>query len=241
MKNRVKKSVPEGVEVIPAKCRQCAKSKGTKVRTLCQICADSNFEQTILCELHRSVQQETDEFECGAFTPVLSVAGAKEVEESPEAEHCDQDVRENPLARQLAVAKFMNSDKIKYQTASTLQKLTEDPDAIIVDLKFHFAWSVQGRRGIFRDLEKYAGVMREILATATMPSVRRAGLLCLAPDHVHVYCDSDGEKSPEETALGLKQLLTRGILERCPEVASDFAGDNEIWEDSYFAETLDSF
>ena len=75
----------------------------------------------------------------------------------------------------------------------------------------------------------------------TVPSVRRAGLLWLAPDHVHVYCCSDGEKSPEETALGLKQLLARGILAKCPEVVSDFAGDSEIWEDGYFAETLDSF
>ena len=224
--------------MLPVKCQQCVKSKRTKVRIECRICADTDFERTVLCELHRSVQQEADEFECHAFTPVLSVAGGKDVEESPEAV---QDLRENPLATQLAVSKLMNSDKIKYQTALALQKLTKDPDAIIIELKFHFAWSVQGRRGIFLDLDKYSGIMSEILATAAMPSVRRASLLWLAPDHVHVFCDSDGEKSVEDTASGLKQILTRGIIEKCPEVVHESMGEGEIWEDSYFAETLDSF
>jgi REP element-mobilizing transposase RayT len=228
----------KGGELLPEKCQQCTKSKRTTVRTACRICADTDFEWAVLCELHRKVQQKADEFECGAFTPVLSVAGSKNKKASPEAA---QGLRANPLATQLAVAKLMNSDKMKYQTALALQKLTEDPDAIIVDLKFHFAWSVHGRRSIFRDLEKYSGILSEVLATAAIPSVKRAGLLWLAPDHVHVYCDSDGEKSPEDILIGLKQILARGIIEKCPEVFSDFVGDREIWETGYFVETLDSF
>jgi REP element-mobilizing transposase RayT len=224
--------------LLPVKCQQCAKSKRTKVRTDCRICADTDFEKTVLCELHRSVQQEADEFECHAFTPVLSAAGANKVEAFPKA---TQGLRENPLATQLAISKLMNSNKIKYQTALALQKLTDDPYAVIIELKYHFAWSVQGRRGIFRDLDKYSGIMSEILAATTMPSVRRADLLWLAPDHVHVYCDSDGEKSVEDTALGLKQILARGIVEKCPELVHEFRGEGEFWEDSYFVETLDSF
>lgn len=224
--------------MLPEKCQQCAKSKRTKVRTECRICADTDFERTVLCELHRSVEQEADEFECHAFTPVLSVAGANDVEASPEAA---QDLRENPLATQLAISKLWNSDKIKYQTALALQKMDQDPDAIIIELKYHFAWSVQGRRGIFRDFDKYSGIIVKILANAVMPSVRRAGLLWLAPDHVHVFCDSDGEKSVEDTALGLKQMLARGLMEKCPELVGEFLVDGEIWEDSYYAETLDSF
>jgi REP element-mobilizing transposase RayT len=152
-----------------------------------------------------------------------------------------RDLSENPLATQLAVSKLMNSDKIKYQAALTLQKLTKDPDSIIIELKYHFAWSVQGRRGIFRDLDKYSGIMSKILMEAAMPSVRRADLLWLAPDHVHVYCDSNGEKSVEDTALGLKQMLGRGLMEKCPEVGHEFPSEGELWEDSYFVETLDSF
>ncbi len=224
--------------MLPEKCQRCAKSKRTKVRTECRICADTDFERTVLCELHRSVEQEACEFTCHAFTPVLSVVGTDDAETSPEA---TQDRRENPLAMQLAVSKLWNSDKIKYQTALALQKMDQDPDAIIVELKYHFAWSVQGRRGIFLDLDKYSGFIAEILANLTMPSVRRAGLLWLAPDHVHVFCDSDGEKSVEDTALGLKQMLARGLMEKCPEVAGEFVGEGEIWEDSYYAETLDSF
>ena len=224
--------------MLPEKCQQCAKSKRTKVRTECRICEDTDFERTVLCELHRSVQQEANEFECHAFVPVLSVAATNDVAVSPEAA---QDLRENPLATQLAVSKLMNSDKIKYQTALALQKMDQDPDAIIIELKYHFAWSVQGRRGIFRDLDKYSGIISEILATATMPSVRRADLLWLAPDHVHVFCDSDGEKSVEDTVLGIKQILGGGIMEKSPELAHEFMGEGEIWEDSYFVETLDSF
>jgi REP element-mobilizing transposase RayT len=222
----------------PVKCQQCAKSKRTKVRTECRICADTDFEKAVLCELHRSVQQDVDEFECHAFTPVLSVAGSNNVESSPKETRI---LRDNPLATQLAVSKLMNSDKIKYQTALALQKLTEDPEAIIIELKYHFAWSVQGRQAIFRDLDKCSGIMSDILAAAAIPSVRRAYLLWLAPDHVHVYCDSDGEKSVEDTAQGLKQILARGMVEKCPELIREFMGEGEIWEDSYFAETLDSF
>ncbi len=224
--------------MLPTKCQQCAKSRGTKVRTECRICADTDFERTVLCELHRAVQQEADAFECHAFAPVLSVAEANDVAVSPDV---TSDLRKNPLATQLVVSKLMNSDKIKYQTALTLQKMTEDPEAIIIELKYHFARSVQGRRGIFRDLDKYSGVISEILTNVAMPSVRCAELLWLAPDHLHVYCDSDGENSVEDTELGLKQMLARGLMEKCPEVGHEFQSEGEIWEDSYFVETLDSF
>jgi REP element-mobilizing transposase RayT len=142
---------------------------------------------------------------------------------------------------QLAISKLMNSDKIKYQTALALQKLTENPEAIIIELKFHFVWSVQGRQPIFRDLDQYSAIISEILSAAAIPSVRRADLLWLAPDHVHVYCDSDGEKSVEDTVQELKHTLERGIVERCPELLQKLMGEEQIWEDSYFAETLDSF
>lgn len=222
--------------MLPEKCQQCATSKNTKVRTECRICADTKFEATVLCELHRSVQRESDEFECHAFAPVLSVVGSNDVESPSEV----RGHLENPLATQLAISKLMNSDKIKYKTALALQKLTEDPEGIIIELKFHFAWSVEGRRPIFRDGKKYAGMMSEILTATTMPSVRRANLLWLAPDHVHVYCDSDGERSVEETVIGLKQILARGIVEKLPELVQDMGGIEGIWEDSYFAESLDS-
>ena len=47
-------------------------------------CGDTDFERTVLRERHRSVQQEADEFEYQAFTPVLSVAGAHDVAVFPE-------------------------------------------------------------------------------------------------------------------------------------------------------------
>ena len=60
------------------------------------------------------------------------------------------------------------------------------------------------------------------IGNAELPSVRRAGLLWLAPDHVHVYCEADGERSAHDIALGLKDILERGFAGELPGLARDF-------------------
>jgi hypothetical protein len=53
------------------------------------------------------------------------------------------------------VRDFLKSDKIKYQKALALQKLAQDPDEIIVNLKYHLLWNTAHRRPVFTPPKMY--------------------------------------------------------------------------------------
>jgi REP element-mobilizing transposase RayT len=59
-----------------------------------------------------------------------------------------------------------------------------------------------------------------------------AGLLWLAPDHLHVYVESDGEKSIEAVVKVLKRVSAKALLD----VSSPERG--QPWEEAYFAQTI---
>jgi REP element-mobilizing transposase RayT len=61
-----------------------------------------------------------------------------------------------------------------------------------------------------------------------------AGLLWLAPDHIHLYVDSDGEVSPDNMAQELKKLSEAPILDRF----SNLIRAPRLWDEAYFVETL---
>ncbi len=201
----------------------------------CQLCCDTGFDETILCDLNRSAQKEAVGFECGAYRPVLSVAGANERTESSRRAPAR---RNNPLEERLALAKLMKSDEIQYQRALAQQMLEADPEAVMVQIELHFVWNVRRRHSMFVEAEKHAPVVNEILHRATVPSVRHAGLLWLAPDHIHVYCNADGERSAHDIALRLKGTLERGIAGELPQVARHFDSSEGLWDDLYFVSTV---
>jgi hypothetical protein len=190
--------------VFPVRCQQCGKSQGDPIPNSCRLCADLNFSETILCELNRSVQQGRDTFKCDAFRPMMSViTAAGEATPGKLANSRDETV----LARQL---KKLHADKLQYRRALALQQLARDPDAAIIELKFHYVWNTSDRRPLFADSANYVDWISEILLSASMPSVLCAGLLWLAPDHIHVYCESDGQDLAENIVDGLKHLLDQG-------------------------------
>jgi REP element-mobilizing transposase RayT len=63
-------------------------------------------------------------------------------------------------------------------------------------------------------------------------------LLCLAPDHVHLYVESDGELSVEEMVHKIKRFSNNAILEEFSFVREKFIGDAKIWDEAYFVETI---
>jgi REP element-mobilizing transposase RayT len=220
--------------MLPEKCRKCARNKNPKVHTDCRICADTEFDETILCELNRSVQEENEEFECHAFLPTLKVIGSKK--EPPS--NSRKPVKGNVLAEQLAIIKLMNSDKIQYQKAWALQQLEKDPDAIIVDLKFHYAWNVKGGRCLFTKSEEYFSQIYDAFSKASIPSVLRTQLLWLAPDHVHVYCEADGKRSVEDILVYIKKYLEQNLVKLCPKVLEDLGPGESLWDDGYYVESI---
>jgi len=218
--------------VFPVRCQQCGKSQGSPIPNNCRLCADLNFSETILCELNRSVQQGGDTFKCDAFRPPMSViTAAGEATPGKLASSRGETV----LARQL---KKLHADKLQYRRALALQQLARDPDAAIIELKFHYAWNTSDRRPLFADSANYVDWLSEILLSASMPSVLCAGLLWLAPDHIHVYCESDGQDSPENIVDGLKHLLEQGVSARFSDNAKALAAIGRLWDDGYFVETI---
>jgi REP element-mobilizing transposase RayT len=63
-------------------------------------------------------------------------------------------------------------------------------------------------------------------------------LLWLAPDHIHLYVESDGGVSPEKMAQGLKRLSEAPILERFPDLIVSPAMEAGLWDEVCFVETI---
>lgn len=64
-------------------------------------------------------------------------------------------------------------------------------------------------------------------------------LLYLAPDHIHLYVESDGELSIEKFTHRIKRLSNDDILEKFPLIRDRLGGSTELWDEAYFTETID--
>ncbi len=218
--------------MLPIRCQQCTKSQGGPISSNCPLCSDLDFSETILCELNRSVQQVENEFKCDAFRPRMSlITAAGEATPGKPASTRGESVLPTQLEK-------LRADKLQYRSALAQQQLGRDPDAIITELKFHYAWNVSDRRPLFADCTHYVGCLSDILLTASLPSVLHTGLLWLAPDHIHVYCQSDGQDSPENIVRGLKHLSERGLLAQFTDIVEALGVNGRLWDEGYFVETL---
>jgi REP element-mobilizing transposase RayT len=59
----------------------------------------------------------------------------------------------------------------------------------------------------------------------------------LAPDHVHVHVESDGERSVEDMVFDIKKVSAKAILDEfssLQEILGEVVG---LWDDAYFVET----
>ena len=59
---------------LPKKCLECDKFYGVRIDSRCRICRDLEFEEGILCDLNRAVQDDHN-FVCHAFRPRLKLVG----------------------------------------------------------------------------------------------------------------------------------------------------------------------
>lgn len=213
---------------LPVKCLECAKSSKPFIHGRCRFCQDLSFEEEVLCYLNRSTQNPNF-FECHAFQPLLKLVASSGQETHSE------------LKAQLAkitIEKLLDSDKVKYQRALALQKLGRDPDDVMLEIKYHFAWNVIGRRPMFAEPAIAIDFVSDTITTCSDAVGGFATLLWLAPDHLHLYVESDGEVSPDNMAQKIKQSLEVPILERFPDLIAAPQFERRLWDEAYFVETI---
>lgn len=219
---------------LPERCGKCARKKQPNKHANCRFCVDTSFDGAILCDLNRSAQEKNDIFNCNAFTPELRITGNGAPDVSQENINPNMP---NVLAERLSAIQFMKSDQMQYRKALALQQLDRNPNGIFCILKFHFAWNVRGRRPLFRNCEPYLEHIQNAFLSRSISSVQMAQLLWMAPDHVHVYCESDGEHSPEAISFALKSQL-HSALASLEQIESIGNSAEELWDESYFVESI---
>ena len=218
---------------LPEKCRGCAKSKGSSPSEKCDFCGKTDFPESILCDLNRSVQTPGD-FTCHAFLPMLkSVTPISLVPEKIE-----QPKQPERSQRTEDFQKIIFSEKFKYEKAFALQKLDKDPDFVSVNLKFHFAWNTVHRRPLFKPENKYFGFVYDTILRCSEVIGGFSTLIWLAPDHVHVYVESDGEESPDTLLNRMKEYSEKEILKEFPNLLEGIQPGMSLWDEAYFVETV---
>jgi REP element-mobilizing transposase RayT len=136
------------------------------------------------------------------------------------------------------VRDFLKSEKIKYQKALALQKLGQNPDGIFVNLKYHLLWNTVHRKPVFKPTQKFFEYFSEMILSFGELVGGMAALMWLASDHVHIYVESDGEKSIEAIVKKLKSSSGKAIWEQFQEMKEMLAKGGRLWDKAYFSETL---
>ncbi len=215
----------------PQKCLECEKFYRVRINSRCRVCRDLEFEEKNLCDLNRAVQNGHNFF-CHAFRPRLNLVGsaAHRIQSGP--------ALVNRKSRDKSIKEIRASDKFKYQKALALQKLNRNPDEIFVELKYHLAWNVSHRKPVFSPEKEFIDIILDMFIGCGDLVGGIARLLWLAPDHLHVFIESDGEKSIEAIVRKLKAFLKKALLAKFSEVKEGLDKGKALWDKAYFSETL---
>jgi len=112
------------------------------------------------------------------------------------------------------------------------------PDAVFINIRYHLAWNVVHRRSSFPDPQTAFEVVNDAFFDSGLTMGSFVSLLWLAPDHVHVYLESDGEKPVETIAQEIKRSSESSILVSTSEMVLNEIAGNDLWDKAYFAETI---
>jgi len=222
--------MPES-NTLPKVCLECAGSDDAKIHKNCHVCHRLGFRESILCDLNRSVQ-ETASFHCHAFRPALRLVGALE-KKMPGQDMTGEDIPEKDSFKEL-----FHSDKVKYERALALQKLHRDPDTIMVQLKYHLVWNVFHRTPVFVPASAFVSFVHDTFLECSESAGGFVHLVYLAPDHVHVYMESDGQRSVEDMVHDTKKPSAKAIREELFSLRDVLGEGVGLWDNAYFVETV---
>ena len=225
-----KEQMPSSNE-LPAKCIECAKSKESRFHRKCRICNELEFEESVLCDLNRCIQDKS-RFECHAFQPILKLIDPSKNKVLGFNNGSTKGIKKKSFLG------LLQSDKIKYERALALQELGRDPEGVYVQLKYHTSWNVSLRRSVFSPAKDFLDFVDDTFLRCSELAGGFVDLLYLAPDHIHLYVESDGELPIEEIVHKIKRFSNNAILDKFPLIQDKLNGDDEIWDDTYFVETI---
>jgi len=197
----------------------------------CSFCQDLEFQEKALCHLNRCIQNPAV-FECYAFQPALKLVGSSD-QEIPSSPNGIKD-----KSPQNGFQKLLDSDKIKYQRALALQRLGRDPDSVFIELKYHFAWNVIYRKPVFARPAKFFDFVSDTFLKCSEIVGGFVDLLWLAPDHLHLYVESDGSNSVETIAQEMKRVSAAVILAEFGDLNARLDAQKDLWDKAYFVETI---
>ena len=215
----------------PEKCAQCVKSSEPILNRQCKFCQELKFDECVLCDLNR-LMQAPHSFQCYAYQPVLAIVNPSETK-TP-----DFSGGLKRIQNQEFFLKYLRSDKMKYKKALALQKLNDDPDGVFMELKYHFAWNVIHRKPIFRLSSDIFDFVYDRSLKCSELVGGFVNLLWLAPDHIHLYVESDGGLSVETMVNEIKEYLKDGILSELTAIKDKLGTESIIWDETYFSETI---
>ena len=216
---------------LPAKCMECVKSNVSRYYKKCHFCRELEFQESVLCELNRCIQSRSD-FECHAFQPTLKLVGPSKNKVLRFDDNSTREIKEKFFLD------LLNSDKIKYERALALQKIGRDPDGVYIQLKYHFVWNVSLRKSVYSPANNFFDFVNDTFQRCSEQAGGFVDLLYLAPDHIHLYVESDGDLSIEEIVHRIKQFSNDVILEKFPLIRDKLGGVTGIWDEAYFSETI---
>ena len=216
---------------LPVKCYICAQNNGASAHKKCKLCQDVGFAESILCHLNRSVQNQHD-FVCYAFRQKLTVV------DKSVAKGASKDVAAADSLREENIKRLIDSDKSKYKIALAVQRLNRDPDGVFTDLKYHFVWNVMYRWPVFAKSSDYLDFMSDAFYKCSDVVEGYTQLLWLAPDHVHIYVETDGKESVHKIIRKLKAYSGKSILIKFPNLQEKIDYNKKLWDEAYFTETI---
>jgi len=215
----------------PERCKKCAKLSGPLLNRQCKFCRELKFDECILCDLNRRMQDPIN-FKCHAYQPVLTIIKQSETK-TPDF---SGDLKK--IDYQESFRKYLQSDKLKYKKALALQKLNNDPDYVFMEIKYHFVWSVIHRKPVFRLNSDILDFVYDRSLKCSELVRGLINMLWLAPDHIHLYVESDGELSVETMVQEIKEYLKNAILSELTAIKDELGTERIIWDETYFAETI---
>ena len=216
----------------PGRCRECTKSSRSMIHGKCSFCQGLEFQEKVLCHLNRCIQNPAV-FECYAFQPALKLVGSSDQEISSLPNGV---VKGNSLKN--GFQELLDSDKIKYQRALALQRLGRDPDSVFVELKYHFAWNVIYRKPVFARPANIFDFVSDTFSKCSEIVGGFVDLRWLAPDHLHLYVESDGSNSVETIAQEMKRMSAAAILAEFDDLKASLGAQKDLWDKAYFVETI---